>query len=356
MVRISRQSVSRQFDSRRGDQLGILAAIGQTPCVRLRRYCEDSNVQLVAKLEAANPGGSAKDRPARQMIDFARQQGLIGDGSTIVESSSGNMGIGLAQVCGYYVLRFICVADCFAQPTNLAIMRALGAEIQFVTEPIDGSLLAARIARVREVLDTTLDCYWPNQYANLQNPLAHHRGTIKEIDDLYGPQLDYLYVAASSTGTARGCRDYLHERGRRTQVIAVDAWGSVLFGGQPAPRVIPGLGAAREPALARGQTFDRVERVTDEDCIVGCRRAANREALLVGGSAGGVLEVIRRDQRYLAGKLCVAILHDSGTRYLDTIFDDRWVESTLGRSVASLSDRIEDQPTEIDAAGVVTHS
>ncbi len=307
----------------------ILDAIGSTPLVQLRRYLDRSDVKLYAKIEAFNPGGSAKDRPARRMIEEAIESGHIDQNTTIIESSSGNMGIGLAQVCRYYGLRLICVVDPNAQPQNVAIMRALGAEIDLVTEPMQGDFLAARLARVCELLETIDGSYWPNQYSNRQNPKAHQLGTIREIDEALWGQMDYLFVATSSTGTASGCRDYLRKHGRDTEVVAVDAEGSVLFGGVPGRRRIPGLGAGRMPRLARGQSFDHVERVSDLDCVVGCRRMADREAILVGGSAGGVLESIRAMQDDLAGKTCVAVLHDSGTRYLDTVFNDQWVFESL---------------------------
>lgn len=308
---------------------GVLGCIGDTPLVRLHRYA-GSDLELYAKLEAANPGGSAKDRPALQMLTSALRRGQLGHGSVVVESSSGNMGIGLAQACRYYGLQFICVVDPHAQPQNLQIMQALGATVVQVTQPADGSYLAARLQKVRQLLKQHPGSFWPNQYANRQNPMAHELGTIREIDEALGGKLDVLFVAASSTGTAQGCRDYLRQRGRRTTVVVVDAVGSVLFGGAPGTRLIPGLGAGREPELARSQSFDRIVRVTDLDCVVGCRRAAQREAMLVGGSAGGVLETVRSLQHEFSGQRCAAILHDSGTRYLNTIFDDEWVEKKLG--------------------------
>ncbi|MCM2369180.1 2,3-diaminopropionate biosynthesis protein SbnA [Aporhodopirellula aestuarii] len=309
---------------------GILECVGETPLVRLRRYLDDSSIELHAKLEAANPGGSAKDRPALQMLVHALNTGDVRRGHTVVESSSGNMGIGLAQACRFHGLKFICVVDPHAQPQNLAIMRALGAKVIRIEKPVNGSYLAARLERVQELLRKIPNSYWPNQYANRQNPIAHYEGTIREIDAATGGDLDYLFIATSSTGTAQGCRDYLQHHHRSTKVIAVDANGSVLFGGSPGKRLIPGIGAGHLPALARDQTFDDVVRVSDIDCVVGCRRAASREAMLVGGSAGGVLEVIRSMESELRGKRCVAILHDSGTRYLDTVFNDHWVESALG--------------------------
>lgn len=319
---------------------GVLSLIGSTPLVRLDRYLEQPTVELLVKLEAANPGGSAKDRPALAMLQNAMEEGLVTDRSLVIESSSGNMGIGLAQACNYYGLPFTCVADRHAQDQNLAIMKALGAQIDMVTRPYKGSYLAARLRRVASLLDAHPNGYWPNQYANLANPYSHECGTIREIDHALKGEFDYLFVATSSTGTARGCRDYLRKRRLQAKVVAVDSTGSVLFGGTMAKRHIPGLGAGIEPTLAKHQEFDVLKRVSDIDCVVGCRRAAERESLLVGGSAGGVLETIRKMQKPLRGKTCVAILHDSGTRYLDTIFNDNWVLNTLGHSPELIKERV----------------
>lgn len=310
---------------------GVLDTIGATPLVRLTRYLDVPGITLHLKLEAANPGGSAKDRPALQMIDEARADGRLQAGSVVIESTSGNTGIGLAQVCGYYGLRCILVVDVRTQTHNLAAMRALGAEIDVVTptDP-DVDLLAARLARVAELVATVHGAFWPNQYANQANPRSHEFGTMAEIDDALDGRVDVLFVAVSSTGTIGGCLDRIAARGLDTEVVAVDAAGSVLFGGTRGRRVIPGLGAGREPELAAGRRPDLVARVTDLDCVVGCRRLARTEAILVGGSAGGVLHAIRQRQVELVGATVVAIAPDSGHRYLDTVFDDTWVQTTLG--------------------------
>ena len=284
----------------------VVDSIGHTPMIRLSRYLDLPNIDLIAKLEASNPGGSAKDRPARRMIEEGLKDGSINARTTIIESSSGNMGIGLAQICRYHGLRFICVVDPNAQAQNVAIIRALGAEVRLVTKPLEGDFLAARLALVQE------------------------------IDDTLGGAFDYLFVATSSTGTARGCRDYLAKRGRHTAVVAVDAAGSILFNGNAGPRKISGMGAGTLPDLARDQQFDDVVRVSDIRCVAGCRRAAAREALLVGGSGGGVLEAVRQMQSELVGKTVAVILHDSGVRYLETVFNDAWVEKELGCSADDL--------------------
>ncbi|MBH02669.1 MAG: 2,3-diaminopropionate biosynthesis protein SbnA [Xanthomonadales bacterium] len=322
--------------------VGVVDLIGHTPLVQLTRYLGRDDIALFAKLEAANPGGSAKDRPARHMVEQALARGDITRESTLVESSSGNMGIGLAQICRYHGIALICVVDVNAQSQNVAIMAALGATIHRVTQPLNGDFLAARMAAVERIVAETPGAVWLNQYVNRDNPGAHQIGAIVEIDAAMGGAIDTLFVATSSTGTAQGCRDYLAEQGRETRVIAVDAQGSTLFGGTPGTRFIPGMGAGREPGLAKDQVFSRVVRVSDGRCVAGCRRVAEREALLVGGSGGGVLEAVRGLADELAGQRVAVILHDSGTRYLDTIFDDAWVAHKLGLSPADIRRMIDD--------------
>jgi len=313
--------------------------------VRLDRFLERTDVTLYAKLEYLNPGGSMKDRPAALMLQRALADGRITADTTVIESSSGNMAIGLAQFCRAHDIRFHCVADVRIQPQNLAILRALGAEVDVVTEPdpATGDFLRARLDRVRRFLDEAPDAFWPNQYANPDNPLSHRHGTMREIDEALDGEIDMVFAATSSTGTAGGCADYLREHGRATRVVAVDAVGSVLFGGRLGDRLIPGLGAGTVPPLATEVAFSQVERVTDRGCVAGCRRLVHTEGFLVGGSAGGVLHTIRAlSPTMRSGAVVVAVLPDSGTRYLDTVFDDDWVADRLHLSTEQLCDLIFD--------------
>ncbi len=315
---------------------GILSTIGNTPLVRLKRVFKDLQFQLFAKLEGFNPGGSAKDRPALNILEEAIEAGVIGPRTVIVESSSGNLGIGLAQVCRYFGLRFICVVDPKTTQQNIRILRAYGAEIDLVSEsdPKTGEFLQSRIDRVRTLLRTIKDSFWPNQYANLANAGAHYKTTMREIAEelgALGGKIDYLFCATSTCGTLRGCAEYARDHNLGAKIVAVDAVGSVIFGGRPAKRLVPGHGASRRPALYRPGLADDLIRVTDLDCVVGCRRIMRTEAILVGGSSGGVLMAVNKIRpRIPRGATCVAIFHDRGERYLDTIYSDDWVEEHFG--------------------------
>jgi N-(2-amino-2-carboxyethyl)-L-glutamate synthase len=315
----------------------VLETIGKTPLIELTGFLPRGPVQLFLKLEAANPGGSAKDRPAVKMIEDALRSGELRKDAVVIESSSGNMGVGLAQACAWYGLRFICVVDPLTDAGTLAAMRAFGAEIDRVSVPEGpgANPLAARLERVAHLVATLEGAYWPNQYANPLNPEAHARGTMAEIDEALRGAVAGVFVGVGTTGTLGGCLDFIEANDRSTRVTAVDALGSVLFGGDPGERRIPGMGAGRIPPLARqrwnGRAMaPRVLRVTDLDCVVGCRRLARTDALLVGGSAGGVLQAVRSCHRSLPAGRYVAVAADSGHRYLDTVFDDAWVEEVLG--------------------------
>ena len=172
---------------------GILSAIGQTPLVKLTRIFPNLHFDLYAKLEALNPGGSMKDRPAFNIIKRGRETGLIKPETVVIESSSGNMGMGLAQACAYFGLRFICVVDPKITTQNLRLLKTYGAEVDMVLEPdpVSQEYLQARIARVKDLCATIEDSFWPDQYSNEWNAAAHHQ-TMHEIVVALGKPADYL--------------------------------------------------------------------------------------------------------------------------------------------------------------------
>jgi 2,3-diaminopropionate biosynthesis protein SbnA len=311
---------------------GILSAVGRTPLVRLSRMFKDVDFNLYAKVESLNPGGSMKDRPALLMVLRAFESGAIRPGSVIIESSSGNMGIGLAQVCAYYGLRFICVVDPKTMGHNLKLLRAYGAEVDLVREAdsATGEYIQARLNRVRELLRAIPNSVSPDQYVNLNNAAAHHE-TMSEISKALNGRVDVLFCATSTCGTLRGCSEYIRKKALGSRIVAVDAIGSVIFGGKCSKRLIPGHGSAVRPPLFRADLADEFVQVSDIDCIVGCRRLALQEAILAGGSSGALIAAIERVRHTLpAGSNCVAIFPDRGERYLDTIYSNEWVSEHFG--------------------------
>ena len=162
---------------------GILGAIGGTPLVQLEKIFEHSHFDCYAKLESLNPGGSSKDRPSVAIVERALQTGEIDADTLIIESSSGNTGIGLAQVCAYHGLRFLCLIDPKVTKQNIEILTAYGAEIEMIEhpDPETGELLPAKLKRINEILETVENSFWANQYASRENSGAHYRSTVKEI-------------------------------------------------------------------------------------------------------------------------------------------------------------------------------
>jgi cysteine synthase A len=315
----------------------IVSAIGGTPLVAMDRLFADVPFRVFGKIERFNPGGSIKDRTARSMIEQALRTGEAIPGvTTVVESTSGNLGIALAQLCNFFGLDLVCVTDPKVTAQNLAIMRAYGARVHVVEhrDPATGEYLPVRLAAVQSLLRTLPHAYWPNQYGNEANARAHHT-TMREIHEALDGRLDYLFVAAGTCGTLRGCAEYVHEHGLGVQVVAVDAVSSVIFGPPTEEeaaqaRRIPGHGSAITPALLRPGLADRVVKVTDADCVRGCRRLLATESILAGGSSGAVVAALQRGVEWIEpGSVCVAVLPDGGDRYLDTVYSDRWVDANI---------------------------
>jgi 2,3-diaminopropionate biosynthesis protein SbnA len=248
------------------------------------------------------------------------------------------MGIGLAQACAYFGLSFICVVDPKATAQNVAILKAYGAMVDLVSEPdpLTGEFLQARINRVRELLRSVPNGWWADQYANRFNAAAYHGMMDEIVRQLHGPP-DLIICATGTCGTLRGCADYIRAHGLQTEVWAVDAEGSVIFGQKPKPRLIPGHGASRVPELYAPGLANRCIHVSDLDCVMACRRLMRREAIFSGGSSGAVIAGIGRVMPEIPdGAICVAILADRGERYVDTIYCDQWVKEHFGKEPADL--------------------
>jgi cysteine synthase A len=210
---------------------------------------------------------------------------------------------------------------------NIQILKAYGAIVEQVMEPdpVSGDLLHAKLNRVKQIIDAVPHSYWPNQYANRNNSAAHHH-TMREIIHQTGGSVDYLFCATSTCGTLRGCAEFVREHGLRTRIIAVDAIGSAIFGGKSCNRLLPGHGTARTPELYETGLVDDYVQVGDLDCVIGCRQLMTDEAILAGGSSGGVLMAVHAMlDRIEPGATCVMILPDRGERYLNTVYSRDWI-------------------------------
>ena len=266
------------------------------------------------------------------MIDALEAEGTARPGeATLVESSSGNLGIALSLVCKLRGYRFLCVTDPNTPSASLQAMRVYGAEVVTVDQhDANGGYLHTRIAYIQRLLVEDPSCIWLNQYANRANQAAHYETTAREILAEF-PAPDFLFVGCGSSGTLMGCAQRFREESANTRIVAVDPVGSVSFGGAPKLRLIPGLGASRRPELLLPEAIDRVVSVSEPDTLRMCHEIASVHGLIVGGSTGSVLAAVRQmDDGITSGMSVVAVSADFGDRYLDTVYSRDWVLRNYG--------------------------
>lgn len=309
----------------------MLTAIeGTLRDVPLARLAHDE-VELYAKLEFLGPGGSVKDRPAFWILKKAIERGQVDESTTLVESSSGNFASSLAIYARLMELNFVPVIDPNITGVYEAFLRSTCRTVVKVTERDDtGGYLKTRLAKVQE-LCAQGNVFWPNQYGNLDGMEAHYRLTAQGLCDGMS-QLDYVFLGVSSAGTIAGVSRRLKERFPHVKVIAVDVEGSVIFGGAPRKRFIPGIGASIVPPLVREAIIDDVVMVSEVDTVRACKELLSRHGLFVGGSSGSAYAAIQSYLPRMKGlhRPRVAFLCcDRGTAYVDTIFNPRWEESLL---------------------------
>jgi N-(2-amino-2-carboxyethyl)-L-glutamate synthase len=287
--------------------------------------------ELFIKIEGLNPAGSIKLKTAVGLIQDAQDRGLLRPGGSVVESSSGNLGVALSVVCAAKGFSFTCVTDPNASAQSTAAMRALGAKVLVVSErDANGGFLGTRISLIKRMLAEDPALVWTNQYANAANPRVHFTRTAASTAAQIGV-VDQLFVGAGTTGTLMGCADYFHRFSPGTRVIAVDTVGSVTFGGESGPRFVPGLGTSRRPEILRSEMVDDVVLVDELDAIRACRTIARRYGVLVGGSTGSVFAAVQSRAALIpAGSRVVALSPDLGERYLATIYNDEWVAARFG--------------------------
>ncbi|WP_140938797.1 2,3-diaminopropionate biosynthesis protein SbnA [Sphingobacterium lumbrici] len=313
---------------------GILSLIGNTPLVHLENIFAEYNFEFYGKMEMQNPGGSIKDRTSYRIITHAFQEGKIGSDTVIIESTSGNMGIGLAQICLFFGLKLILVVDPHINPQAARLLKTYGAEFVTVTEHDGkGGYLNTRLKKVQELLAKYPDSFNPNQYHNHDNPLAH-RHTVNEIYQSLGYFPDYILIPTSTCGTLMGFAKELHRQKAKTRVIAVDAVGSVIFDDDPQLRRIPGIGSSQHSNFLDQNLIDQVIHIHDEECITGCHELLQKESILAGGSSGAVISAIEKIANKIERKASVVgIFADRGERYLDTIYNKEWISRHFPNTV-----------------------
>lgn len=300
----------------------ITATVGNTPLVRLNRLTKGLKATVIGKLESRNPLGSVKDRIARSMIEVAEGVGKIGSGTTIIEPTSGNTGIGLAFVCAARGYRLVLTMPDTMSIERRQLLKALGAEL-VLTPGAEGMIGA--INRAEELAGKGTDYFMPQQFKNPANPAVHRLTTAEEIWSDTGGEIDILVAGVGTGGTITGVAGAIKKRKPGFKAIAVEpALSPVLSGGAKGPHKIQGIGAGFVPDILDLSLVDEVFPVEDEEAAVMARRLAVEEGLFVGISSGAAvhaaLAVATRPEN--AEKNLVVILPSTGERYLSTgLFD-----------------------------------
>ena len=304
--------------------INIAELVGDTPLIGLPRLLEgpaaENGVELFAKLESQNPGGSVKDRIGVAMIEAAEEEGLIEPGrTTIVEATSGNTGIALAFVCAAKGYDLVLTLPQGMSRERESLLRLYGARVQ-ITESLGGMGEAVAAARA---MASEPDVFLPDQFSNPANPAVHRRTTGPEIERALDGRVDVLVAGVGTGGTITGAGGYLRERNPDLRIVAVEPRSSAVLSGGPAgPHRIQGIGAGFVPAVLDRELLDEVIPVSDEDAIHAAWACARHAGVLAGISCGaalwGALQVAACPES--AGKRIVTIMPDSGERYVSQAF------------------------------------
>jgi cysteine synthase A len=312
----------------------ITQAVGDVPIVRLRRVasvCDSRYCYL--KLESCNPGGSIKEKNATVLVNQAEEAGLLQPGGTIIESSSGNFGVGLAIVGAARGYRVIIVVDAKTTQAFRRMLCAYGAELAEVSElDANGSMQKARIALATNLAETIPGGWYPCQHYNPNNPDAHALLTAREIEDAFGAagglELDALVVGISTGGQMSGLARYLKPRYPNLQLVGVDVQGSVIFDPSPAPYKMTGIGLSFRPPNLDYDAIDTAYVVPENLAYSMCHALAQREGLLLGSSTGAIVSAGLHLAAHMPPGSRVAMINpDRGDRYLETIYDSTWLHN-----------------------------
>jgi cysteine synthase A len=292
----------------------ILETIGDTPHIRINRLFAGRDVEVWMKAERANPGGSIKDRIALSMVEAAEREGILGPGSTIVEPTSGNTGVGLAMVAAVRGYELILVMPESMSLERRRLMAAYGARLELT--PREGGMKAA-IARANELVEQIDGAWMPQQFENPANIAIHRDATAQEVLRDFPGGVDFLITGVGTGGHITGVSEVLKERFPKLQTYAVEPEKSpVISGGEPSPHRLQGIGAGFIPANLHVETLDGVITVSEEDAYAYAVRAAREEGIFVGPSSGAALAAVAKKLPDIPdGSVVLTFCYDTGERY-----------------------------------------
>lgn len=308
--------------------MDILDNIGNTPLYKINDKIND----IYLKFEGANSFGSAKDRSAKYVLNKLYEEKTINKETTIIESSSGNMGVALAAMCKYLGNRFVCVTDPHISPVNELLISSMGAEIIKVTEPDENnSYLKNRLKVIDKLQNEIENSYWFNQYGNPLVCEVYEEIGREMINDL--KDFEYVFVAVSSAGTIVGISRALKRVNKNIKVIAVDVLGSKVFDlNTTKKRYLSGIGSSIQSKNLKNAMIDDIILIDEKDGVKGCHELLQKHLIFAGGSSGCVYAAINQyvKKQNIKNAKIIGLLHDRGDRYCKTVYSKNWIKEKFG--------------------------